>query len=232
MHDEDGDGIVDACDPCPHIAGTDADADGDGVGDACDPQPTVPKQQLTFFDPFTSQRAEWSAFDVVTFTGGRMIMGAGNADSSFARLDVPNGETRIYTAGTIASCGTPTPHELAINFGVNNAGANYHYVQAYDSGQNDGYLQIMKAAGSSFIGLDGQHYPGTAPPTGAFAFRVDQSVTAQAVTFDAVLGGTTYPTMHGTTSSAPAMTTGASYGFFTRNCEVRFDYFVVITTTP
>jgi hypothetical protein len=38
-HDEDGDGIPDNTDPCPHLSGTaaDGDGDGDGVGDACDP---------------------------------------------------------------------------------------------------------------------------------------------------------------------------------------------------
>jgi hypothetical protein len=38
-HDEDGDGIIDTSDPCPHVAGDTTDGDGDGVGDACDPNP-------------------------------------------------------------------------------------------------------------------------------------------------------------------------------------------------
>jgi hypothetical protein len=39
-HDEDHDGIDDACDVCPHVAdGPQLDRDGDRVGDACDPDP-------------------------------------------------------------------------------------------------------------------------------------------------------------------------------------------------
>src|SRR5690348_6260060 len=43
-HDEDGDGIDDACDRCPYIASLtgDPDSDGDGVGDDCDPHPGAP----------------------------------------------------------------------------------------------------------------------------------------------------------------------------------------------
>ena len=42
-HDEDGDGIPDREDPCPHVPGDRSDRDGDGVGDACDPNPDVPR---------------------------------------------------------------------------------------------------------------------------------------------------------------------------------------------
>jgi hypothetical protein len=49
-HDEDGDGIDDACDVCPHVPDPlQLDSDGDGVGDACDPEPTIPRQRLVLF---------------------------------------------------------------------------------------------------------------------------------------------------------------------------------------
>lgn len=35
--DDDNDGVADASDDCPFIAGPQGDADGDGIGDACDP---------------------------------------------------------------------------------------------------------------------------------------------------------------------------------------------------
>lgn len=49
-HDEDGDGVPDVIDNCPHLANPDQlDSDGDGIGDACDPEPANPRQQLALF---------------------------------------------------------------------------------------------------------------------------------------------------------------------------------------
>lgn len=57
FHDEDGDGVVDASDNCPHV-GNPAQADqgeraagavADGVGDACDPQPALAGNAIALF---------------------------------------------------------------------------------------------------------------------------------------------------------------------------------------
>ena len=48
-HDEDGDGVPDTIDVCPHLAGSQLDSDGDGVGDDCDPSPLFPNQHLLLF---------------------------------------------------------------------------------------------------------------------------------------------------------------------------------------
>lgn len=48
-HDEDGDGVPDAIDVCPHIPDDQRDRDGDGVGDACDPEPDIPRQRIARF---------------------------------------------------------------------------------------------------------------------------------------------------------------------------------------
>lgn len=70
-HDEDLDGVDDACDVCPGLAGNQDDRDGDRVGDACDPHPDDPIDTIAFFDPFTSQRPEWNFPSVQqpTYTG-------------------------------------------------------------------------------------------------------------------------------------------------------------------
>ena len=48
-HDEDGDGVPDDLDTCPHVAGPQDDRDGDGVGDLCDPEPDVGRQRIALF---------------------------------------------------------------------------------------------------------------------------------------------------------------------------------------
>lgn len=58
-HDEDGDGVDDACDVCPALVDDQADGDGDGVGDACDPKPAIASERLAFFDPFTMPSPQW-----------------------------------------------------------------------------------------------------------------------------------------------------------------------------
>ena len=57
-HDEDGDGIADAYDVCPHRADpTQRDTDGDRVGDACDPDVVSPAQSIALFDPLLDTTA-------------------------------------------------------------------------------------------------------------------------------------------------------------------------------
>lgn len=54
-HDEDGDGIDDACDDCPATPElAQADRDHDGVGDLCDPHPDTPGDAIVFFDAFAT----------------------------------------------------------------------------------------------------------------------------------------------------------------------------------
>jgi hypothetical protein len=52
-HDEDGDGVPDTLDDCPHLPDPgQADLDGDGVGDPCDPEPDLARQRIAVFQPF------------------------------------------------------------------------------------------------------------------------------------------------------------------------------------
>lgn len=234
QHDEDGDRIGDVCDPCPHIAGTAADGDGDGVGDACDPQPTIPKQSIKFFDPFTSTRSEWNLVNGYSRVG-ETLRGLGTAgNAAYARLNLGNGELRIETGGTVVSSdGATYPHQVSMAFGIDQTGGSYHYVEFYDSSSAGGSISITKSLmDTTYTSLAAHNTP--APlPTGAWKFRVDESVSAQSIKLLATEGGTNYSLLTGTTNLAsPSLTTGSIVTVLVRNADVRYDYFIAIETAP
>ncbi len=108
-HDEDGDGIPDACDVCPTVVDLDqADRDGDGVGDACDPRPDTPGDYLAVFETNASaanaiytRYYETTSFgdDVITLGG----LGGGFGQAHFtlavdaARLEATFDVTAVDT---------------------------------------------------------------------------------------------------------------------------------------
>jgi hypothetical protein len=90
-HDEDGDGVDDACDVCPQLPDPDqADADGDRVGDACDPEPQNPRQRIVFFDPFVDFSA-WSTTGGAAVVNDQLVIDvpgdAGNARRPYTPAD-------------------------------------------------------------------------------------------------------------------------------------------------
>jgi hypothetical protein len=58
MHDEDGDGVSDACDLCPGIADDQSDVDHDGVGNACDPSANT-QDTIALFISFADPTQMW-----------------------------------------------------------------------------------------------------------------------------------------------------------------------------
>jgi hypothetical protein len=231
VHDEDQDGVDDACDPCPHIAGTTEDSDRDGVGDACDPQPTIAKQRISFFDTFAGPRPEWTGLSNMTITQDQLRASSMSPATSYGSVDVPNGEHVIVIAGRINAVFSGTPHSIALSFGFNNGGANYHFTQFYDTGGTGGSVYIMKAEGASYPSLAETSYAGTLP-LGTWRMHVTESVSAQHVTLSSMLGGQTYPTLDGDTASATSLTSASGLGLLIRNADVTIDYLLAIETVP
>ena len=74
-HDDDGDGIDDACDGCPVLADSaQPDRDQDGVDDLCDPHPDAPGDHIAEFDPFVTLRPEWSLDTGVVLGTDQLLM--------------------------------------------------------------------------------------------------------------------------------------------------------------
>lgn len=124
-HDEDHDGIDDACDGCPHIAdGAQVDTDGDGVDDVCDPNPASPRETIAFFDPFLVQRPEWFfAGAPATFAGDSFTVDARNGGFGAILQEVPIADT--YTLGGRIEAVTNGQRQMTIAVG-DSASAHYY----------------------------------------------------------------------------------------------------------
>ena len=124
-HDEDGDGIDDCVDVCPHIADPgQADADGDHVGDACDPHPSLPIDHIAFFDPFVSARAAWMNLAVASYAGDTLELDATATTLDIGQPFTPAPHTFTF-AGHVAPLGSVAPWQVAFSFG-STGDANYY----------------------------------------------------------------------------------------------------------
>ncbi len=113
QHDEDADGRGDRCDGCPFVEDDGADLDGDGVGNACDPGAGV--HQVRYFDPFVTERPEWTTVDA-TVAGDLMrfdLLG----QIGVAELSVPTDQVELWASGRLRSIGTTGEQKLALWFG-------------------------------------------------------------------------------------------------------------------
>ncbi len=104
-HDEDADGVDDACDVCPHLPGVQADADGDRVGDACDPEPMNPRQRIVVFDPFETLLPAWSSFGGAVVLGDKLRIGV-SAGARYVTRPYTPGTDELVVGGATGAAGT------------------------------------------------------------------------------------------------------------------------------
>lgn len=163
-HDEDSDGVDDACDVCPQLADDQRDSDGDGVGDACDLAATT--QQRLLFDPFTSARADW-VFDPELMLLGDVLALPGTDTNVILRLVDPPGRAVLETGGRIGTGSAAANRQLAIHIGDALATANY-YCELYQQAGAELYLLLTYTRnGTNYVTID--ELPiGGALDTGAF----------------------------------------------------------------
>ena len=126
-HDEDGDGIDDACDVCPWVADpAQLDGDGDGVGDACDPNPTTPTEQLARFDSFVAAPGDamvgCPGVTTCVFDGESLQVDARASEFAMYYSIVP-AHDRFVVGLTIRARGAQSFHNVALLMS-NGAGAS------------------------------------------------------------------------------------------------------------
>jgi hypothetical protein len=136
-HDEDGDGLGDPCDPCPHIAGDDSDRDHDGVGDACDPAPDTPGNAIVSFLAFDAPPA-WNETTSAPWTYANDVAHVALVGDQVAALTIASfGDVVVQTRVVVSAVsGDMPPQNPARNFAVID---NYDVVT--DSGLFAGMVQ-------------------------------------------------------------------------------------------
>jgi hypothetical protein len=119
-HDEDGDGIRDVDDTCPHLVGAQVDTDGDKVGDLCDPFPLVAGDSIAAFytmgpgdQPFTlgnvNDDGVWTQLaDAVRFEGtlggDNNLYGHAEFDGTWASVRVAMGiDLQTIVPGSVSN---------------------------------------------------------------------------------------------------------------------------------
>ncbi len=161
-HDEDGDGIDDACDVCPHVADpTQLDSDGDGVGDACDPAPADPSQTWVLFDPFTRPLPASWVYDAGAQVAGDTLQLPGVSASIGAHLVAPPATDLFEYAGPVTQLAAGQ-HQLTITVRSTSTPARY-YCELFEMGTQFYLSATYSLTGSSFPSIQEMTLPGTFP---------------------------------------------------------------------
>lgn len=215
-HDEDGDGVGDACDVCPHRPDADQlDTDGDAVGDACDPNPSEPRERIVLFDPFTEIRPEWSITTTPAVIDDGLYFNAIAGSEALGLSLAPALDTfalsgRIITGGAAA-------RQLTLNAGS----TAHYYCELYDA--TFAYLAMTYT-------FDSVTYMSS--PKSNLQSRLDQvdfslSYAQTASTLDC---GTDMPAVQQSIVTPLPAITATRWNIFVQHVEVRLDWFVHIHT--
>ena len=217
-HDEDGDGIVDADDPCPHVAGDRTDEDADGVGDACDPVLNDPRQRYLLFatlmpgdQPFVDvgllgQEADaLRCRDSLGLVIARSIAGTVRVDLGFD-IDAVIGTGQHQVGG-----------------GVERGAEPYYFVELDDDGDNKTVAVASYDAVNGYVTIGAVPHPGIHPGRGHLRYDATAG-TSPGLNVEAGWEGELY----GTQGSTPAYAGGTSLRFALNGLDIALRYVAVI----
>jgi hypothetical protein len=218
-HDEDGDGVPDVSDFCPHIASqANADSDGDGVGDICDPQPAMGNQHWIAFSPMIGDDG------VIETAGSTWTMGADTWDftmdtipQNLIRTD-PVKDVDVWVGEDITTTTGAGGRQLAIVI-RDMANTPYYYGEVFDAGTST-RLHIEYYDGTNYNALTSDAFAGGFPSNTSLDLHLQASAAANTFTFTAA------------GQSTSAATAGYAGGAFiliaTGNCSGRIRYIAIV----
>jgi hypothetical protein len=223
-HDEDGDGIDDACDGCPYIYDpTQPDEDGDGVDDACDPHPTDPIDHIVFFDAFTSIDSGWTfEHDMPTVVDDQWVVDTTASGDQFYAFRSVTPMVDFFALGAhIGSGGTGQRQVLLL---AQQDPDHFYYCELNGNSTATAYFaETYTTNGTAFESLVTSTATGPIEDA-SFAMTyqhdsVDDSVTCK----------TTWPVQQPTIEAAiPTGIAPTLFGFGTQGLAVTFDYYIQI----
>ena len=219
-HDEDGDGIDDACDVCPHIANPDqADRDGDGVGDVCDPHPDDPIDRIAFFDPFTTMLPQWTFMGNGTYSGDAIIVQGGDWSASLAYATTDD----LYAiGGKVTATGSDATQQVSLQIAGGASGS--YYCELYVDAGTD-YLQLTYTYDGTNFTHDGS-VPLATLDGASFAMSYSQEQGMLAC--DGSVAGSNGSASGPTPSGIPPATAFVQ----TVDLDMELDYFIQIHSDP
>lgn len=220
-HDEDGDGIDDSCDVCPHVSDVEqGDRDGDRVGDACDPEPDLSRQELVLFDAFITADPSWMTVGTVAVMDDHVQLGGTDASGVFFRRIVPEADTFVIGGETM---GTQTQRHLIAVIAGDEVGPGSFYCELYDDGAAANLFFTVTTDGTTFDHPAGIPISRFASGSGRLHFDLSPTTVGCATTWSG--------NMATLTSSRPAQAADI-VSVYAENVLLRLRYFVHIRTRP
>jgi hypothetical protein len=221
-HDEDGDGIRDACDVCPHISDVgQADGDGDRVGDACDPEPTIGRQQIVVFDGFASLDLAWTSNGGAIISDQLVLDARGGTSRQVFRTFTPTND--IFIIGSSTGAGDVSTHHMSFGWRPS-SGAGNAYCELYDTGSSTLTQFTWTLNDSTYMHAGTMTWSGArlANGSGTFSFELTAATVSCSSTWQTV-------TINTGNAARPAVAAQRLF-IYSENLLMRVNYFIQIRT--